>query len=78
MYNRSIMSDKAQIIQVCLECGEPVTMEVNESDLDRWLSGNALVQDAFPYLSADDREILISGICGKCFDKMFPDDTIVE
>lgn len=70
------MSNKAQIVQSCLECGDPVAMEVNESDLDRWLSGKELVQDAFPYLTADQREILISGICGKCFDKMFSDDTI--
>ena len=34
----------------------------------------ALIQDAMPYLSADDRELLISGTCGACFDKMFPPD----
>lgn len=32
------------------------------------------VQDVFPDLSVDDRELLISGICGKCFDSMFDED----
>lgn len=29
------------------------------------------IQDAMPSLSADDRKILISGICGPCFDSQF-------
>ena len=43
---------------------------VGNADLDAWQNGT-LIQDAMPYLSADDREILISGICGECFDNMF-------
>jgi len=31
-------------------------------------------QDAFPYLSAGEREMLISGICGACWDKLFADE----
>lgn len=73
-----VIEAKIEVIQTCRECGDCITMEVNKSDLDRWISGNALVQDAFPYLTADQREILISGICGKCFDKMFPADIIEE
>lgn len=30
-----------------------------------------LIQDAIPSLSVDDRELLISGICGPCFDSLF-------
>ena len=29
------------------------------------------IQDALSFLSADDREILISGICPKCWNEMF-------
>jgi len=29
------------------------------------------IQNAFPYLDSGQREILISGICGPCFDKIF-------
>ena len=43
---------------------------VNLHDMGRWQNGS-LIQDAMPYLSADERELLISGTCGTCFDKMF-------
>ena len=35
-----------------------------------WKDG-AFVQDAFPYLSAEVREMLISGICPSCWNNMF-------
>jgi hypothetical protein len=28
------------------------------------------VQECFPYLSADERELMISGMCGSCFDNL--------
>ena len=30
------------------------------------------IQDIFPYLTPAERELLISGICGECWDKLFP------
>lgn len=39
-----------------------MTMAVDRDDLDRWLSHQALIQDALPYLSADQREFLMTGI----------------
>jgi hypothetical protein len=40
------------------------------------LQRGVLIQNALPNVNEDQREFLISGICGKCFDKMFvePDD----
>jgi hypothetical protein len=43
---------------------------VSNHDLKRW-EGGELIQDAMPYLSAGERELLISGICETCFDKIF-------
>lgn len=59
------------IITVCPFCGHANEIEVNEIDYLDWSDGELLVQDAFPYLSADEREMLISGICPKCWDSMF-------
>ena len=42
------------------------------ADIKKWK--NKEVQDIPHYLSADQREILISDICGKCFDEMLPKD----
>jgi hypothetical protein len=50
-----------------------VEVLVNVDDYNQW-QGGKLVQDAFPYLSADEREILISGTCGPCFDAMFSEE----
>lgn len=58
---------------VCPFCGHRNTIAVYADDYERWQAGG-LVQDCFPYLSADDREMLISGICPKCWDSMFPDE----
>ena len=57
----------------CPYCGENYIVVVNAEDYFTWCEG-ALVQDAFPYLTASERELLISGICPSCWDKMFGGD----
>ena len=61
------------LIGTCPICGKDWEVEVKSSDYMRYMSG-AYVQDAFPYLSANERELLISGICGECYDAMWLDD----
>lgn len=57
----------------CPFCGETSVVEVPMDGFIQWQDG-ALVQDAFPNLSADVREQLVSGICPSCWDSMFSDD----
>ena len=57
----------------CLRCNATHVLMVNKNDLKRWESG-ALIQDAMPYLTPDERELLISGICGTCFDQLFGEE----
>ena len=57
----------------CRQCKESVEMTVNRQDMVDW-TGGKYIQDAMPYLSADERELLISGTCGTCFDNMFGGD----
>jgi hypothetical protein len=42
------------------------TVEVHADDYDAFLKGK-FAQDAFPYLSADKRELLLTKTCGDCF-----------
>ena len=43
--------------------------------LGKWERGQIpFIQDAFFGLTPDQRELLITGICGKCFDGMFADE----
>jgi len=58
------------IITACPFCHRANEVPVNEADYWDWQDG-ALAQVAFPYLSADEREMLISGICPKCWEEMF-------
>ena len=62
---------EVEIMTACPFCGHAHGVFVNEADYWDWQDG-ALAQDAFPYLSANEREMLISGICPTCWDKMFP------
>ena len=54
----------------CIRCKKVTSLSVNPDDYHRWQQGE-LIQNAMPYLSADEREILISGICGKCYDAIY-------
>lgn len=57
----------------CKICGEEIILDVRKEDYEKWKEGE-LVQVAFPYLSADERELFITGICGMCFDNLFKKD----
>ena len=61
------------IVTRCPMCGRGNEIEVNEADYWDWDDG-AHAQEAFPYLSAAEREMLISGICPTCWSKMLPPD----
>lgn len=54
----------------CPDCRTQEVFTVSEYALSEYESG-ALMQKAFPMLNAGQRERLITGICGDCFDKMF-------
>lgn len=66
-------NDSIYVGRECHFCGDYHEVEVSESDYAAWRGGE-LAQDAFPYLTAKEREILISGICPKCWADTFGDD----
>ena len=67
--------EKMVVVFVCGRCLETQHITVGAAELRNWEQGE-LIQNAMPYLSADEREVLISGTCGPCFDKMFGEDPI--
>jgi hypothetical protein len=60
-----------QLVASCVHCESEYILWVNEQDFLDWTSGVGYIQDKLPYLSADERELLISGTCGKCWNDMF-------
>lgn len=69
---------EVQIVTVCPFCGKGHSVWVNEIDYLDYADGEVLIQDAFPYLSADEREIIKTGICPTCWEGMFPADNEEE
>lgn len=68
------MKDRNMTVKkVCRQCNKLIAMKVNLEDFAAWNQG-VYVQKAMPYLSTDERELLISGICGACFDNNFGDE----
>ena len=59
----------------CTFCGKQATVNLPLKGFQKWQLG-AYVQDAFPGMPVDVRELLISGTCSRCWDKHMrePDD----
>lgn len=64
----------SMIICSCPICGKEYGVYVNGEDYFNWSCKGVLAQYAFPYLSANERESLISGLCSECWDDMFGSD----
>ena len=56
----------------CVHCSAPQSVVVPAEQLIKFGQGE-FAQNCFPSLPAEQREFLISGICGKCWDEMFPE-----
>ena len=55
----------------CVVCGARHVVIVPVAGYRRWSSGQAHIQDALPGLTDEERELLMSGICPVCWDKLF-------
>jgi hypothetical protein len=65
-------------IQNQCNCGATAEITVDVADFNRWKDDDGvLIQDAFPYLNADDRELIMSTrhfgfwMCPTCWDRTF-------
>ena len=62
--------DLSTVTTACPHCKGESTLIVNTADLKAWREGT-LIQNAFPHLDADQRELLQTGICVKCWETIF-------
>ena len=62
MFN--MINETTKLETRCPFCGKTAIITVATSDFIAW-QGGMLIQNAFPYLSDNERESLISGICQK-------------
>ena len=62
--------EKVTVLTVCPICGEYNFVDnVPLDGYNDWLNGE-LIQNAMPDLSPEEREMLISGVCPECWQKM--------
>ena len=57
----------------CTVCGEYEVWSLDRQAVTSWQEGEN-IQNAFPDMNAEDREILISGTHPACWDKLFPEE----
>jgi len=55
----------------CVHCLGEFVVLADKADVESWKSGDRYLQDALHYLSADDRELFLTGTCSACFKKMY-------
>ena len=67
------MIGTAEVIEFhCTWCKEPVGIVAFVQEWDMWFSPDRpMVQRCFPDMSAENREMLVSGTCPACWDSMF-------
>lgn len=74
-----IMEMKGQIMLSgeCILCNKHVHFQVSETGYLNWMNGMN-IQNALPELGPDKREMMLTNICDKCFDKTFNDEELCE
>jgi len=58
----------------CKHCHKVYSIYLYEEDFDAWNNDEGYIQDLMSYLTAGERELLISNTCNDCWKKMFPTD----
>lgn len=59
-----------QFDNVCRHCGITNRILVESELFDQWQNGT-YIQDAFPHLNDDERELIKTGIHPECFKEIF-------
>lgn len=79
-----IDSDKATLARRCPSCGKEWSITVDaesyKAGIEKYRAG-AMIQQAFPMWTPSQRELLLSGICDKCWQEMaeeFDEDIELE
>lgn len=60
----------------CRHCRESYIVPISEQEYLNWIKKGTFVQDEFPELDSNERELLISQTCGNCWNKIFNTDEV--
>lgn len=57
----------------CQVCSKTSEFTLDAEKIDRWKAG-AYIQDVWPHMTMNDRELLISGTHPKCWEELFAEE----
>ena len=60
-----------QMTVQCRACGVDYHLSVDYDGYTAWKNGEGFIQDLLPHNTDSERELLLSGNCGDCYDRMF-------
>ena len=55
-------------------CVNTMDLPITEDMISDWIESDALIQDAFPYLNADQREFLLTGATPAELSELFSEE----
>lgn len=70
IYNR-LNQEQTQLTCDCISCHKPQTFVVSSEGLFYYQCGEKMIQDCFPDIAPEIRELMISGMCNKCWKELF-------
>lgn len=66
----TLPESKVLLSVICPACEIVKDIEVSNEQYSRYLADEQCIQDYMSDVSSADRELLLGGICGDCFDAM--------
>ena len=60
-----------QIVTECPYCHRKHVFTITDEQFNKYANGESYIQTIFPELTAPEREMLITGICEECWNKIF-------
>lgn len=64
------VNDTVTVQIACKMCGQVIFFPISATGYAKWKLGGEYIQDAMPDATPDQREMLISQICDKCWEKL--------
>jgi hypothetical protein len=57
--------------RTCMHCNEETEFCISKEEYQRLIINNEYIQDVFPFLEKEKREVMISGTHPECWNEMF-------
>lgn len=58
--------------KVCIHCGKSTSFAITRGQYESWVLEDDYIQNVFPDMNSDEREMMISGTHPECWNEMFP------